>query len=212
LYEEPDDGNWSEFPNIDGEVRGLIRTAQWYHVYNLIEWIHSKFIRREDAQLLFCENINRAFRAKGIGWQLQDGMVQIRGSESFQDTIKTTIELATLTNRQTTTTELREALHDLSRKPQPDLTGAIQHSMGALECLARSITNEPKLTLGEWIKNHRTEFPAPLDVSLEKLWGYASEQGRHVKEGGLPTYDEAELIVTLSSALSTYLLRNHLLD
>lgn len=212
LYEEPDQGNWSEFPNIDGEARGLIRSAQWYHVYDFIEWIYAKLSNKRDAQPVFCDNINRAFKTKGIGWQLQDGQIQIRGSEAFQDTIKETIELATLSNREMTTNELREALHDLSRKPQPDITGAIQHSMSALECLARSITNQPNLTLGDWIKKNRGEFPAPLDVALEKLWGYTSEQGRHNKEGKIPTFEEAELVVTLSSALSTYLLRRHSID
>jgi hypothetical protein len=210
LYEIPDQGNWSEFPNIDGEVRELIfGKAKWYNIYDLIEWIYSKIVYDKTLQSSFSDKINRAFIAKGVGWQLQDGLIVVRGSEVFQDTTQTAISLANETDRSATAREMQEALHDLSRRPEPDLTGAVHHSMAALECLARDITSEPNLTLGDWMKRHKQEFPAPLDIVVDKLWGYASEKGRHVKEGQLPSSEEAELVVTLSSAFSTYLLRKH---
>jgi len=79
--------------------------------------------------------------------------------------------------------------------------------MAALECLTRDITNDPKLTLGEWIKKHREKFPKPLDSVIEKLWGYASENGRHIKEGSLPSIEDAELLIGLVGAFSVYLMR-----
>ena len=33
----PDDGNWSEFPNIDIEIRELISNCDWWKVYDIIE-------------------------------------------------------------------------------------------------------------------------------------------------------------------------------
>jgi hypothetical protein len=50
-------------------------------------------------------------------------------------------------------------------------------------------------------------LPKPLDSALEKLWGFASEQGRHLREGRSPRFEDAELVVTVSSAVSVYLLR-----
>jgi len=50
--------------------------------------------------------------------------------------------------------ELHEALDDLSRRPEPDLTGAIQHAMAALECVASDTYGNPKATLGDIIKRY----------------------------------------------------------
>ena len=49
-------------------------------------------------------------------------------------------------------------------------------------------------------------------MAAEKLWGYASEYGRHVKEGAIAQFEEAELLVGLSGALGVYLMRKELLD
>ena len=57
-------------------------------------------------------------------------------------------------------------------------------------------------------KDHRSvALPPPLDTALHKLWGFASEQGRHIQEGREPRFEEAELVVTVASAVSVYLLR-----
>jgi len=48
--------------------------------------------------------------------------------------VVTVLETAKL---ETAKTEIREALNDLSRRPTPDITGAIQHSLACLECVAR---------------------------------------------------------------------------
>ncbi len=51
-------------------------------------------------------------------------------------------------------------------------------------------------------------IPAPLDDALAKLWGYSSERGRHIREGAEPTFEEAELVVTMAAAMCSYLARN----
>jgi len=52
--------------------------------------------------------------------------------------------------------KIHEALQDLSRRPQPDLTGALQHALAALECLARDVTGENKPTLGQLMRDIRS--------------------------------------------------------
>jgi hypothetical protein len=44
----------------------------------------------------------------------------------------------------------------------------------------------------------------PLDQALIKLWGYASERGRHLREGCEPGLEEAQLVVGVAAAASTY--------
>lgn len=100
---------------------------------------------------------------------------------------------------------MHEALADISRRPNADVTGAIQHAMAALECVARDVANQPSKTLGQLIAE--LKLPKPLDVGLEKLWGFASERGRHMRENRAPRFEDAELVVTVASAVSVYLLR-----
>jgi hypothetical protein len=90
------------------------------------------------------------------------------------------------------------------------ITGAIQHGMAALECAARDVTGEPNATLGDIIKRHPGLLPAPLDKGVEKIWSYASDQARHVREGKLPDIREAELVVGLAGTVTTYLVRKAL--
>jgi hypothetical protein len=48
-------------------------------------------------------------------------------------------------------------------------------------------------------------IPSPLDQAVTKIWGFTSEQGRHLREGQAPEYLVAELVVEVTSAIATYL-------
>jgi len=52
---------------------------------------------------------------------------------------------------------------------------------------------------------NKLNLPKPIDVVVEKIWGFASNQGRHITEGKKPDFAEAELTVHLSAALISYL-------
>lgn len=213
-----DQSNWSERPNIENEVQGLLDGCEWYLVYDIIEAIaaelrrHPVFVNMRTGEtttatpVVFAEKLNDYFRQSGIGWQLVDDRIQVRGEESFEVTLSQARDAIAEAGRFTATNELHQAIEDLSRRPTPDVTGAIQHAMAALECVARDVTGD-KGTLGDWLKKNRELVPAPLDQAVEKVWGFASERGRHVLEGRAPTRDEAELVVHLAAAVASYLSR-----
>lgn len=69
------------------------------------------------------------------------------------------------------------------------------------------LTDEPKATLGQIIKRHPDLLPKPLDTALAHLWGYASNEARHVQEGREPNRQEVELLVGLAAAMASYLTR-----
>ena len=96
---------------------------------------------------------------------------------------------------------------DISRRPAPDTTGAIQHAMAALEATAREVAGQPNPTLGKLVP--MLSLPAPLDQAVHKLWGYASDRGRHVREQQTVDTTEAELIVAVSGSLCAFLTQRH---
>lgn len=199
----PDSNNWSEFPNIDYEVGQHLENCDWYLVYDIIETIIQKLNSQEKTT--FIEEINEYFITNGIGWKIVNGLIETRGDEVFETAVKTVISVLETAKLATAKTEIREALNDLSRRPTPDITGAIQHSLACLECVTREVTGDTKSTLGDLMKKFPGIIPSPLDQAVTKIWGFTSEQGRHLREGQAPEYLEAELVVEVTSAIATYL-------
>jgi hypothetical protein len=106
--------------------------------------------------------------------------------------------------RQTAANEMHQALQDLSRRPSPDLTGALQHALAALESAMRDACGDHRATLGQLLAKYPGIVPRPLDQALEKMWGFASEQGRHLNEFREPKREEVVLVVEVAAATISY--------
>jgi hypothetical protein len=213
LHVRPDPNNWSPYPNVWEEVQELIYGCQWFRVYDFIECLYRRFhdmdedTPRKRRAGEFRQALNEFLAEESIGWQLLDGEIVTRGTEAFEDAVKRAGAALEKVGRETARHEIHEALTDLSRMPKPDLTGAVQHAMAALECVARDVCGDPKATLGDILKRNPDLIPKPLDTAVEKAWGYASEMGRHIREGREPERKEVELIVSLAATVATYLSR-----
>ena len=218
LRVSPDPGNWSEYPNVDDEVSRLVSECEWFKVYDIIEALNSAMAKQDaitrktaprfaNTASKFVEEVNGFFIEEGIGWHLIDGQIVTRGTEAFESVVNTATAALEETKRPTAAKHLHEALQDLSRRPEADLPGAVYHAMGSLECVARDLTGDSKATLGEALKRYPGLLPKPLDTALSQIWGYASNEARHVQEGRDTSREEAELLVGLAAALSTYLTR-----
>lgn len=208
LRSVPDSNNWSP-GNVSMEVDSLLADCPWYRVYDVIESFAHAIARsgNHKATVQFAESVNQYFREEGVGWKLENGSVVSRGEEEFEIQTGTAITVLADAGSRTAKLELHQAISDLSRRPEPDLTGAIQHAMAAMECVAREFCNEPQPTFGRLIERHPDMLPRPLNQGVEKAWGYASEMGRHIREGRVPEREEAELIVGIAATISTYLTR-----
>lgn len=214
LRKQPDSGNWSEYPNIWDEVQTLFFRCDWYRVYDVMEVLFDELSQKHvlvrgqyrKASDVFSEQTNLLMAECGIGWKLEEGLVQARGEDSYESYLKSAEGSLRDANKPTALAELKEAIADISRRPEPDTSGAIQHAMAALECVARNVSNDPKPTLGKLMQRHPDLFPKPVDTAVEKLWGYASENARHGKEGNNPTREESMLIVGIAATLVNYLI------
>lgn len=209
VKDAPDPNNWGENEFMRSEVEGLIMEAKWYYVYDAIELFSHKL--SPDKYIAFESELNDYFIEKGIGWQLKDKFIELRGEEAFEATLECAKEALNAADAPTSANEIKEAIKDLSRRPDPEITGAIQHSVAALECLSRKVTNEPAMTLGRLIKENPQIVPQPLNDVVSKIFGFASIKGRHLAEGNNPSFEEAELVVHLSAAICTYLCKTAIL-
>ncbi|MCC2625268.1 MAG: hypothetical protein K0R14_1141 [Burkholderiales bacterium] len=209
LMKRKDENNYG-YDYVYNEVICLIDNAQWYEVYDIIEKINAELNSND-----FMQRINKYFIKHGIGWQLVNGIIKTRAPEALEQIISQSLNLLDNSNigYQTTYKELHKAISNLSIRPEADITGAIQHSMAALECLMRDLTGDTKSTLGVILnkdnKNAKT-IPTPLNKAIEYLWGYASNHGRHLNEGRNPTYEEAQLTVGICATTITYLLTKNI--
>lgn len=200
-------------------IKKTLVSCPWFRIYDIIEDLYGQLVFYETElisdpaeafrSLPFQVEINEYFVHAGIGWQLADGQIVSRGTEAFEATISAAKAALAASNRVTAQGHLNEALRDLSRRPQPDLSGAIYHAMGSLECVARDVTGDEKATLGMILKRNTGLVPAPLGVVLSQIWGYASNEARHVKEGQVPQRKNAALVVGLAAAVVAYLADGH---
>lgn len=200
----PDKDNWSEYPNIHSEVEHLIETAEWYKVYDIIEAL-AKSVSPQKKQSFEAE-INTFFVEEGVGWKIENGAILYRGDEEFESLVLQTDNVLEKAELPTARGEIKEAIRDISRRPEPEITGAVQHALVGLECVAREATGDKKATLGELIKKNPGIFPdASLESAVSKMYGFASNHGRHLQEGNPPGLEEAELLVGISASLASYL-------
>ena len=198
----PDTGNFSEYPYVWEEVQAHIHECVSFLVYDIIEEL------AEDADTSFTDEFNAYFVEEVIGWQLANGEDRhAQDGRRSNPSCQPWYRLWTIPRGTRRDGHLHEALQDLSRRPTADLSGAIDHAMGALEGVARDLADDRKETLGEVIKRNPDLLPRPVGCALPKLWGYATNEARHVREGREPNREEAELLIGLAAAMATYLTR-----
>ena len=195
LRVRPDPDNWSEYPNIWFEVEGFVYHCEWFKVYDIIEQLYLRFMESDsysnsNSAAKFTDELNACFIEEGIGWKLVSGQVVSRGSETFEAAVTGATKALEDSVRSTAASHLAFSLQALSIRPSANCAGAIYHAMGALKAVARDLVGDPSATLGQLVKRNPGLLPRPLDSALAKIWGYASNEARHVREGHDPCFRE----------------------
>lgn len=168
MLRRPDSNNWSDEP-VEREVEGLIDGAPWFRIYDLAERLYQSLERKDsygDKPRHYQEQLIAAFREYGIGWKMENGRILVKGSEAFELTTATAPDMMRAAGAPTAADETHQAFIDISRRLEPDVTGAIQHAMAALECVAREYDGSTG-TLGSIIA--RLLLPKPMEEAVRKL-------------------------------------------
>jgi hypothetical protein len=103
---------------------------------------------------------------------------------------------------------LRSALEKLSDRDSPDYRNSFKESMLAIEAICMKMTNDPKATLGQAIKElakTHTVHPAQ-EKGFSALYGYSSDEGgiRHGMwdESTIDQSDALYMLVTASAFIN----------
>jgi len=196
-------------------ARSLVTNAEWYQIYDCIERLYDRLLQSNGGRRLRTDNseeflrlLNAFFENEGYAWRMNEsGHLEFRGEESFDAAVSNALIALKDIGSDTGRAEIHKALEDLARRPVPDLSGAIQHAMAGLECVANQVCGTSGLELGKVVKKSPQKFPPPLNEVIPQLYGYASNNGRHLTEGLEPDFAEAELLVGIAATVSTYLAR-----
>jgi hypothetical protein len=175
-------------------VRSWFFSAQWWEVYNFVEFLISEFGEPSFVESgLFGERVSFFLEREKSGYRiLQDQFVAITDKVE----LSTVSEAANLGSKFTGAREhIRSAIALFSKKPQPDYRNSIKESISAVESTARIVTGNPKATLGDALKamSSKIAIHSALREGMNKLYGYTSDEGgiRHalLEESNI---DEAE--------------------
>jgi hypothetical protein len=199
----------SHMVNILQKVRKYYFEAQWYEVYDFIEFVPNNhpndYYNRQFIALCnsFLERELSAFRFVGSTITKITDASEINEIDEASDIpVKTVRE------------HLRSALSLLSDRKAPDYRNSIKESVSALESLSRLICSDRDATLGEAIKliekQGKVKWHPALKGALDKLYGYASDEGgiRHgLKEEDSIDFEEAKFMLVTASAFVNYLIQ-----
>ncbi len=208
-----------QLPPIPGahdeqRIARLLSEAEWFLIFDILEHLDQELrdnrlgARDTPKAQEFRHLLNAFFEKEGYGHKVDEqGRIQHRGDEAFESAISNADIALAAAGSTTAREEIHKALEDLAKRPNPDLTGAIQHSMAGLECVANQAAGSNGIELGKLAKSRTDLFTPPLNDVIPKLYGFASNNGRHLTEGQDPEFAEAELTVGIAATVATYLAR-----
>ena len=149
-------------------IREWYFAAEWYEVYNFIEWCvqrsRSRWLQDAINDVLGCEL--SAYRL--VDYTLTD----ITTPEEIE-----MLEGALSDDEYPNVKEhLRTAFARYSDREKPDYRNSIKESISAVEALACIIAGKPEATLGEALKHLRKsgQFHTPLILGFEKIYGWTN--------------------------------------
>ena len=203
LLVAPDRDSWTDYPNIADEVDYLIGNCDWFRVYDVVEAMARNFGERSGERDRYAERLNQLLREHGIGWELDGTFLVYRGDDPFQGTLSGADAALVAAGLSQSALRLREALKDLSRRPDPDPSGAVTHAIAALEATARELDGRHDKPLGQLIQ--ALPLPDELGNALKALWRFSSSHARHGSEDEVVDLAQAELVVAVAAGVCTFL-------
>lgn len=200
FFKKPIDSRPQYADMVLREIRTFFFSCPWHQVYDFLEFT----LNYADNQDL-CEFVNEVLACELSGYRFVSGL--------FTD-ITDSEELAMLQEALDdkdfpgVRTHLQRALELLSNRESPDYRNSIKESISAVESLCKELTNNPKATLGDALKNleRQGHLHSALREGFSKLYGYTSDEGgiRHamLEEPTLDASDAKYFLLSCTSFIN----------
>jgi len=198
-------GYW---PQIKPKIRAWFFSAQWYEVYDFIEFLVARL--PDPLADRFIAATTAALEREMSGYRLVAGELAPITNEqeiaAIESALADTSQLAVVQSH------LQSALSKLSHRTNPDFRNSIKESISAVEALCRVITGDDRATLGQALKrltDRGLKFHPALEKAWGSLYGYTSDEDgiRHAMlEESTLTLADAKYFLVSCSAFITYLI------
>lgn len=181
-------------------IKKHFMSFDWNEVYDFVEYVLNYF---NDKNAI--KSCNQILERELSGYRFIDGVIT-------EITDKQEIQLleTTFTDQKflAVTSHLKSALSLLSDRKKPDYRNSIKESISAVESLAKTMTNNPKATLGDALailERSGTIHPS-LKKAFSSLYGYTSDEGgiRHamLDEPNLTVADAKFFLLSCTSFIN----------
>jgi len=191
-------------PSTINGIRDWYFEAPWYKVLDFIEFVNA-------VKSVFELEFNHyLFRERSAYRFIEGKICEINSAEEVIE-----IENALRSNSskfKSVHQHLKSALDLYGDRQNPNFRNSIKESISAVEALGKVITQNPKATLGQALKEieKKHAIPNSLKSAFDKLYGYSSNEGgiRHAltDEGVTVTMAEARFMLVTCSAFVNYLI------
>lgn len=207
FFKKPIDTIEDLWENCLRSIRGFFFEAEWYQVYDFIEFLAVHAVNDKQQEYINACNFN--LERENSAYRFVEGrLVEITSDEEIQS-VEQAIENASPYSG--VKEHLTTALELMANRVNPDYRNAIKESISAVESLAKHISGDESATLGAVLKKLESErglHPA-LKKSFSALYGYTSDADgiRHalMEEQNL-TKSDARLMLVCCSAFVNYVI------
>lgn len=189
------------------ELRDWFFEAEWYEIYDLIEFLLIFETAANDSN--YTEICNLALEKEVAGYRIiNDKVVQITSEEeifAIEEAIANTDKWKSVS------THLATSLNNLADRKNPNYRNSIKESISAVESFCKIITRDDKATLGKALaeieKSHNLH--GSLKTAFSAIYGYTSDSSgiRHalLENDVTVEFEDAKFMLVSCSAFINYL-------
>ena len=201
----PNQGNWSEFPNVDDEVVELLTTTPLYRFFDGLERI--PLYLQPDCVAIYFDKMNALLSDEMVGYRFESGRLVRVGTEEFH----TAVAAAQTALQDQRLAEPRRQFiraYEFRNGFPPDWANAIKEAVNSVEGVLQVIYDRPGVALPTIVNdNLPSDLPGGIRRLFRSLYSHGSGTvgARHASIGGNdPTGPRAELAIHLAAALHAF--------
>ncbi|VVS90992.1 AbiJ-NTD4 domain-containing protein [Desulfoluna spongiiphila] len=185
-------------------LRDYYFSSKWYQVYDFVEFVANH--GPDDTSDQFIKTCNGFFERENAAYRfVEKKIIEISSTDEIE-------EIEQAISRSTPYYGVKQhitcAIAHLSNKENPDYRNSIKESISAVESLCKTISSNPKATLGAALKllEAKGSVHPALKSAFNSLYGYTNDSGgiRHalLEESHLNGADARFMLISCSAFIN----------